>query len=147
MVQRMAPQLTTLSSRCVSYHRAVRRSVLFNFEKKARLSLSSLIDEDRVLELAIDAGVDDFELEEPDAVRDGEGAQAALLTSPADLGAMQAALQEAGVESSGVFTFVPLAAVACSAADLAANLDALEKLEEIEDVDTVEHNMLIPDDA
>jgi len=37
--------------------------------------------------------------------------------------------------------------VACSAADLAANLDALEKLEEIEDVDTVEHNMLIPDDA
>jgi len=100
-----------------------------------------------VLELAIEAGVDDFELAALDEVRDGLGAVAALLTWPADLGAMQAALQEAGVESSGVFTFVPLATVACSAEDLAANLDALEKLEEIEDVDTVEHNMLIPDDT
>ena len=122
------------------------RSVLFNFEKKAKLSLSSEVEEDRVLELAIEAGVDDFELLEPDEVLDGESAKAALLTMPEDLGAMQAALQEIGIESSGVFTYVPLATVSCSEEDLAANLDALEKLEEIEDVDTVEHNMLIPDD-
>jgi len=111
------------------------------------LSLSSEVEEDKVLELAIEAGVDDFELLEADEVLDGESAKAALLTMPEDLGAMQAALQEIGIESSGLFTNVPLATVTCSEEDLAANLDALEKLEEIEDVDTVEHNMFIPDDA
>ncbi len=38
-------------------------SVLFNFEKKGRLTLSTDISEDRLIELAIEAGVDDVVLE------------------------------------------------------------------------------------
>ena len=116
-------------------------SVLFNFERKGRLTLASEMDEDRLIEVAIEAGVDDADLGEVDEVADGEEVKAVVLTAPGDLGALQAALLAAGVECAGGFVNVPLATVDLSPEDLEMNLQAIDKLEEIDDVDRVEHNI------
>jgi YebC/PmpR family DNA-binding regulatory protein len=117
-------------------------SVLFNFEKKARLTLLSPIDEDALIELAIGAGVDDVELQQPDEdMGDSESIKAVAVTLPESLGALQNALQDAGFECAGRFVYLPLAKVQCSPDDLKLNLAALDQLEELEDVDAVEHNI------
>jgi transcriptional/translational regulatory protein YebC/TACO1 len=49
----------------VGFSVAASGSVLFNFEKKARLCLTTEIDEDSMIEVAMEADVDDCELEAP----------------------------------------------------------------------------------
>jgi len=119
-------------------------SVLFNFEKKGRLLLTSAIDEDALIDIAINAGVDEADLEEPNVDKgDGDDVKAVVVTSPDDLGTLQGALGEAGIECAGSFVNSPLATVECSEEDMAMNLEAIDKLEDIDDVDSVEHNMLL----
>jgi transcriptional/translational regulatory protein YebC/TACO1 len=119
-------------------------SVLFNFEKKARLTLSTAITEERLIDLAINAEVDDVTLEEPNEdMGDGETIKSVVVTTPESLGVLQGALLEAGFECAGKFVWSPLAKVSLSADDLDLNLKALDIFEEIEDVDAVEHNMLL----
>jgi len=120
-------------------------SVLFNFEKKGRLVLQSSIEEDSLIELAIEADVDDVELQAPDEDKGDDLAmiKAVVVTAAESLGSLQSALQGAGIECAGSFVNYPLATVECSQEDIDANLAALDKLEEIDDVDSVEHNMLL----
>ena len=129
-----------------SYKMGSSGSVLFNFEKKGRLCLSAPIEEDALIELAIEADVDDVELQEANEdLGDGEEVKAVVLTAVESYGALQAALDGAGIETSGSLAYIPMALVECSEEDYEMNLAALDKLEEIDDVDKVEHNMLLVD--
>jgi len=68
-------------------------SVIFNFSRKGRLALLKEIDEETLLELAIEAGVDgDVSIEEPDpdGRNDGEEVKSIVLTEASELGAVQA---------------------------------------------------------
>ena len=55
----------TITNPQVGFSVAASGSVLFNFEKKARLCLTTEIDEDSMIEVAMEADVDDCELEAP----------------------------------------------------------------------------------
>ena len=67
--------------------------------------------------------------------------QAVVLTGATDLGAMQAALSEAGYETAGQLVYLPMTKVKMTPEATEKNLAALDRLEEIDDVDSVEHNM------
>ena len=127
---------------------AAQGSVAFNFERKGRLTLTSEIDEDQLLELAIEGGCEgDVQLlpADPDGPwsDDPEKVKAVVLAEVTELGLMQAALTEAGVECSGRLVHVPMTTVECSAEDLELNFKAIDRLDELDDVDLVEHNMAI----
>lgn len=121
-------------------------SVLFNFVRKGRLVVNSELDEDTLLELAIEAGCEgDVELQAPDADGrgDGEEVKCVAITEATELGLLQGALQAAGHECSGMLVHAPLATVECSAEDEEANFAAIDRIEESDDVTNVEHNMAI----
>ena len=120
-------------------------SVAFNFARKGRLTLTQPIDEEQLLELAIEGGAEgDVSLEEPDpdGRGDGDEVKCVVLTEATELGAVQAALQGAGLECSGQLVHVPLATAECSEEEAEANYAAIDKLEELDDVTNVEHNMV-----
>jgi len=119
-------------------------SVIFNFSRKGRLALLKEIDEETLLEIAIEAGVDgDVSIEEPDpdGRNDSEEVKSIVLTEASELGAVQSALQDAGYECSGELVHIPNSLVECSAEDAETNYAAIDKLEELDDVTNVEHNM------
>uniref|UniRef100_A0A7S0L731 Uncharacterized protein n=1 Tax=Coccolithus braarudii TaxID=221442 RepID=A0A7S0L731_9EUKA len=119
-------------------------SVAFNFQRKGRLTLNKAIDEEELLDLAIEAGCDgDVELAEADNEGRGDSDEVAcvVLTEAAELGALQAALQEQDIPCSGSLVQVPLTLVECSDEDAEANFKAIDRLEELDDVTNVEHNM------
>jgi len=119
-------------------------SVIFNFARKGRLALLKEIDEEALIDIAIEGGLDgDVELQEPDpdGRGDAEEVKCVVVTDAAELGAMQGALQDAGYECSGMLVHVPNALIECSEADAEINYAAIDKLEELDDVTNVEHNM------
>ena len=121
-------------------------SVLHNFQRKGRITVNGDLDEDTAIEFALEAGVDDVEVVAPDGDmrNDGEEVKAVVIVEPGDLGAMQAALQDAGMACVGnlVHEPIPGTLVECGEDDLEKNLLVLDKLAEVDDVDTVEHNIL-----
>jgi len=119
-------------------------SVQFNFARKGRLTLNKAIDEEELLELAIEGGCEgDVEVEEPDpdGRGDGDEVKAVVITEATELGVVQAALQEADFECSGQLINVPLTTIEVSEEDGEVNYAAIDKLEELDDVTNVEHNM------
>lgn len=121
-------------------------SVAFNFVRKGRLTVKSEISEDELLELAIEAGCEgDVSIEEPDqdGRNDPEDTKCVVLTEATELGAVQAAMADAGFDVSGMLVNVPMATVECSTEDEEANFAAIDRLEELDDVTNVEHNMAL----
>ncbi len=121
-------------------------SVAFNFARKARIAINAELDEEALLELAIEAGCDgDVELEEPDPEGRGDGdeVKCVALVEVAELGLLQGALQEAGHACSGALVNVPMTMVECSEEDEELNFKVIDRLDEIDDVSSVEHNMAV----
>ena len=121
-------------------------SVLHNFEKKGRLAVNSALEEDDLIELALENDVDDVEAGEPDPEgmrSDGEDVKTVAWVAPTDLGAMQKALVDAGHDCTANLVHEPMMLVECGDEDLEKNLKVLDRLEEVDDVDTVEHNMAL----
>ena len=121
-------------------------SVAFNFARKGRLALRSKLDEEQLLELAIEAGCEGdvtIEAPDPDGRNDDENVQSVVLTEPTELGLVQGALQEAGLECSGLLVNVPLTFAECSDEDEELNYKLIDRLDELDDVSFVEHNMAV----
>jgi len=119
-------------------------SVAFNFQRKGRLSVRVELDEEDVLELAIEAGCDgDVAVEppDPDGRGDDENVKCIILTEPTELGLMQSALQDANHECSGLLVNVPMTFADCSDEDEELNYKLIDRLDELDDVSFVEHNM------
>ena len=108
-------------------------SVAYLFHKTGLLSFAPGTGEDRVMEAALDAGVEDV-------VTDGDGS-VEVLTAPEQLSAVAAAMKAAGlkpvvsevVQRPGVF-------VSLTGADAEKMLELLEALEDLDDVQHVHTN-------
>ena len=105
-------------------------SVAWMFEKKGQIYVdASTIDEDALMEKALDAGAEDI-------VREDE--RFLVTTSPADFHAVQEALASKGVKAAEAeLAMVPKTTVNVAGKDAESLIKLLETLEELDDVQKV----------
>ncbi len=115
-------------------------SVSFMFEKKGYFFvLKSISTEDKLMELALNAGAEDFAVTE-------EGFE--IKTAPSDFGAIQHALETAGIKPEvKELTMIPKNMVAVLPENAKAVMELIEALEENDDVQNVYSNAEIPDEV
>jgi len=108
-------------------------SVGWMFDRKGQIYLdASRLDEDRTLELALDAGAEDF-------VRDGD--QFIVTTGVTDFHAVQDRLRAKGIQpDSAELAMVPKNTVRVEGKDAEALIRLVEALEELDDVSKVFSN-------
>jgi YebC/PmpR family DNA-binding regulatory protein len=114
-------------------------SVAFNFDRKGVIQISKKhAIEDQLFTVAIEAGAQDFEPDEDMFV---------VTTDPVDLYSVKDAIDSLGFKcDEASLEMIPKVYVECDLEDAKANLALIEWLEELDDVDTVYHNMKIPDE-
>ena len=115
-------------------------SVSYMFHKKGQIIVSrSSINEDRILELALEAGAEELTNEEDQYV---------IITSHGQLYAVAEALKNSGVTTDGQkFTFIPDTTVPVTDETLARQVLRLcDALEDDDDVQNVYSNLDIPDE-
>jgi YebC/PmpR family DNA-binding regulatory protein len=115
-------------------------SVSFMFHKKGQITVPrSGMDEDRLLELVLEAGAEELTTEEDEYV---------VITSHDQLYAVVDALRNAGVTTDGPkFTFIPDTTVPVADETVARQVLRLcDALEEDDDVQNVHSNLEIPDE-
>ncbi|HEY3942793.1 MAG TPA: YebC/PmpR family DNA-binding transcriptional regulator [Acidimicrobiales bacterium] len=114
-------------------------AVSWQFERKGVLTLPGSLDEERIMEVAADAGAEDL---------DGVGEQWVLTCAPADLHAVQSALETAGLTAeSAELALEPTTTVAIEdEGDAKRILRLLESIDDHDDVQAVHANYDIPDD-
>jgi len=113
-------------------------AVSWQFERKGVIGVPRSFDEDRVMEVAMEAGAEDL---------DDEEERWAVTTAPGDLMAVRHALDEAGLEpSSSDLAMVPTTTVEVVGESEAKRvLRLIEALEDHDDVQAVFANFDIPD--
>src|SRR2546430_15719158 len=115
-------------------------SVSYMFHKKGQITVSrATIDEDRILEVGLEAGAEELTTEEDQYV---------ITTSHDQLYAVAEALKQAGVTTDGQkFTFVPDTTVSIADESVAKQvLQLCDALEDDDDVQNVYSNLEIPDE-
>jgi len=115
-------------------------SVSYMFHKKGQITVSrGAIEEDRILELALEAGAEELTTEEDEYV---------ITTSHDQLYAVADALKKAGVTTDGQkFTFIPDTTIPIADEAVARQIMRLcDALEEDDDVQNVYSNLDIPDE-
>jgi YebC/PmpR family DNA-binding regulatory protein len=113
-------------------------SVLFMYDRRGLVNIASTIDEEALLDAAINAGCDDYEIvpgDEPDTTK--------IYTDPKEAAMMLEAVNTLGYEDNIQISLVHVskAPVECSDADFEKNMEIIDALEALDDVDSVEHNM------
>ena len=112
-------------------------SVLFMYDRKGKIEVPAVVDEEALLDAAIENDIDDFLLEEGD-----EEGTSIVYVEPTDSAAMFDTVKQMGFEESKMsLAWVSKAPVECSDEDFEKNMNIIEALEELDDVDSVEHNM------
>ena len=115
-------------------------SVAYLFKRQGVINFAPGADEDQLLELALEAGADDLEMEEDGA--------ATVLTSFESFGKVVDALREAGVNPDNAeVTMLPDNTITCSEDDALKVLRLIEALEELDDVQNVYSNGEFPESA
>ena len=115
-------------------------SVSYMFHRKGQITVPrASIDEDRLLEIALEAGAEELTTEEDQYV---------IITSHDQLYAVAEELKKAGVSTDGQrFTFIPDSTVAVRDETVARQaLRLCDELEEDDDVQNVYSNLDIPDE-
>ena len=116
-------------------------SVSYMFHKKGRITVPrDSIDEERIFELALEAGAEELTTEEEQYV---------ITTSHDQLYAVAEALKHAGVTTDGQkFTFIPDTTVSIADESVAKQvLQLCDALEDDDDVQNVYSNLEIPDEV
>jgi YebC/PmpR family DNA-binding regulatory protein len=113
-------------------------AVSWQFERKGVVTVPRSADEDRVMEVAMEAGAEDLEDDDD---------RWSITTAPGDLMGVRHALEEAGMEpSSSDISMVPTTMVEVEAEGEAKRvLRLIEALEDHDDVQNVFSNFDIPD--
>jgi YebC/PmpR family DNA-binding regulatory protein len=113
-------------------------SVLFMYDRKGKVDVpDAVVDEEALLDAAIEADIEDFLLEEGD----GEGSST-ILVEPTDAAKMLDVVKEMGFEQAKMeLCYISKAPVECTDEDFEGNMNIIDALEELDDVDSVEHNM------
>jgi YebC/PmpR family DNA-binding regulatory protein len=108
-------------------------SVAFQFRHCGQLVFAPGTDEDKVMEVALEAGADD--------VVTGEDGSIEVLTAPNDFEAVKHALDQAGLKAEvGEVTMRAENTVALEGEDAARMQKLLDVLEDLDDVQAVYHN-------
>jgi transcriptional/translational regulatory protein YebC/TACO1 len=117
-------------------------SVLFMYDRKGKIEIpNAVLEEETLLDVAIEAGIEDFVLQSMDE-EEGEGGGSIILVEPTDSASMLDAVKAMGHENAKMsLTWISKAPVECSDEDFEKNMEIIEALEELDDVDSVEHNM------
>jgi YebC/PmpR family DNA-binding regulatory protein len=115
-------------------------AVSWQFERKGVVSLDKAIDEDRIMEIGMEAGAEDLA---------DEGERWVLTTAPSDLGAVRDALEAGGVSvQSAELTLVPTTTTVVSDETEARKiLRLLDAIEDHDDVQAVHANYDIADEV
>ncbi|MBM3252534.1 MAG: YebC/PmpR family DNA-binding transcriptional regulator, partial [Candidatus Omnitrophica bacterium] len=96
------------------------------------------IEEDKLMEMVLDAGAEDLK---------SEGKNYEITTAPADLEKVKEVLKKNNIETqSAEITMIPASLVKVTGENAKAVLALVEELEEHEDVQAVHANFDIPDD-
>lgn len=112
-------------------------SVLFMYDRKGKIEVSAELDEEALLEAAIEADIEDYEMLPGD-----EEGTTIVLTDPKEGGMMNDAIHAMGHEDTKLsLSWITKAPVECTDEEFEKNMDVIDALEELEDVDSVEHNM------
>ena len=108
-------------------------SVAFMFDKKGQIFVEAAgLDEDAVMEKALEAGAEDF-VREDDAF--------VITTAPNDLHSVKQGLDAAGLKvSQAELSWIPKSTVAVSGEPASTLMKLLEALEELDDVQKVDAN-------
>ncbi len=115
-------------------------SVMFIFERKGVIAIEGEgLDEDTVMEAALEAGADDFSF-------DGDVFE--ITTEPNDLGTVRDALEEQGYTFlSAEVQYIPSTTTAIDDPDLQVKMEKLiDMLEDNDDVQAIWHNWEMPDE-
>ncbi|CCN37644.1 conserved hypothetical protein [Vibrio nigripulchritudo SO65] len=115
-------------------------SVNYLFDKKGVISYAPGLDEDEVMEVALESGADDIETGEDGAID--------VYTAPADFGSVKDALDAAGFEAANA----EVSLIPSTKADLDSDtapklLRLIDALEDLDDVQEVYHNGDISDEV
>lgn len=114
-------------------------AVAYNFERKGIIQISKKtpLSEDELFHIAIDAGAEDFEADEELFL---------VTTDPINLFQVKESIEKQGVKCENTsLEMIPKVFVDCDEETLKSNLALIEWLEDIDDVDSVYHNMNLPD--
>lgn len=124
---------------------AAQGAVGFNFERKARLEVSGgpgALTEDALIDIAIEADIDDATLQTVPADEDANtDEQTLVFTEMEALGALRDGLAGAGYDVVSGLASVPLTYVSVTDDEYDTNMNCIHKLEELDDVDVIFHNM------
>jgi YebC/PmpR family DNA-binding regulatory protein len=114
-------------------------AVAFGFSSKGVVVIeSNKVSEERLMEIALEAGADD--------VAQADGAWE-ITCEPADLLSLKEAIERAGIEpDSAELTMIPGTTVACDASCAAKVMRLVEELEDHDDVQKVHHNAALPEE-
>ncbi len=137
---RTAPDLRAIFERNAG-NLATSGSVAFQFNKRGIITIrADAIDEDRLMELALDAGAEDVTNEGGEAFE--------VLTSPTAFQKVRDAIAAADVPvEAAEIAHLPTTTVAVDAQTAATVLKLIDALEENDDVQTVAHNAELPEGA
>ncbi|WP_068828572.1 YebC/PmpR family DNA-binding transcriptional regulator [Pseudomonas sp. BMS12] len=115
-------------------------SVAYMFDRKGQISFAPGVDEDALMEAALEAGADDVEM--------GEDGSALVSTSFAEFLAVNEALNAAGFKGEEAeVAMVPSISAPIADLDTAKKvLKLIDMLEDLDDVQNVYHNAEIPDE-
>jgi len=117
---------------------AEKGSVLFMYDRKGKVEAPCVLDEEQLLDAAIEADVEDFEL-----MAGEEEESSVVYVDPKDTSAMADAIKSLGYESGVKMSFVYMtkAPVEVSEEEFEKNMLVIDALEDLDDVNSVEHNM------
>lgn len=115
-------------------------SVAYMFDRKGQISYAAGVDEDALMEAALEAGADDVEM--------GEDGSALVSTGFADFHSVNEALSAAGFKAEEAdIAMIPSIAAPVSDLETAQKvLRLIDALEDLDDVQNVYHNAEMPDD-
>ena len=115
-------------------------SVVFMYDRKAVIEVEEGIevDEEALLEAAIEVGCEDYEVVEE------EGTPAQVLADQKEGAMMVEALKSMGIDEEKIklnLAYVTKAPVEVADEEFEKNMEIIEALEDLDDVDSVDHNM------
>ena len=112
-------------------------SVLFMYDRRGKIEVEGEVDEEALLDAAIEADIEDYEVLPGD-----EEGTTIILTDPKEGAMMNDAVHTLGLEDTKLsLAWIAKAPVECTDEDFEKNMEIVDALEELDDVDSVEHNM------
>jgi transcriptional/translational regulatory protein YebC/TACO1 len=124
---------------------AAMNSVKFKFDTKARLDVNSVLDEEKLMEICLESGVDDYELRtevDGSPLNPAEDGKCVVYVDPKDMAPLRDALKAQGLSLETKLAAVPKdGSMPVSKEDFDLNMDVIDAFLSLDDVDSVEHNI------